>query len=148
MKENKKIEDLNSMELMRLILEEVKNNGQENNKRFDAIENKLKEHEKILKEHDKKFNILEQKIDYNFKYLDEKIDNVKNQLVSEISKELNNFSVITSKLIANIEKKVDKETNERKTDILKVKDFNKIILNDFGSRISILEEESEKYNLN
>ena len=85
--------ELNSIELMRLIFEEVKRNGENLNR----INEEFK------------------KVDNNFNYLENKIDN---------------------------------EINDRKNDISKVKDFNKIILNDFGSRISILEEESDKYNLN
>ena len=85
--------ELNSIELMKLIFEEVKRNGENLNR----INEEFK------------------KVDNNFNYLENKIDN---------------------------------EINDRKNDISKVKDFNKIILNDFGSRISILEEESDKYNLN
>lgn len=41
------------------------------------------------------------------------------------------------------------ESLEKKTDKMEeVKDFDRIVLSDFGSRITILEEESEKYNIN
>lgn len=98
-----------------------------------------------------KFNRIEQKIDSNFKYLDEKIDTTKNNLVSETSDILETFSLATTKSIKNIENKIDNEKNERMLDIGQIKglnDYNKIILRNLESRISILEEESEKYNLN
>lgn len=44
------------------------------------------------------------------------------------------------KKFQNLEKKIDK--------IEEVKNFDRIVLSDFGSRISILEEESEKYATN
>ena len=95
-----------------------------------------------------KFNRMEQRIDSNFKYLDEKIDNTKNKLVTDISDSLERFSITTTKLIDNIEKKIDTEVRERKLEISKLNGFNdydKIILNNLESRISILEEENEKY---
>jgi len=36
---------------------------------------------------------------------------------------------------------------DRKIDVSKIKEFNKIIINDIRGRVSILEEETEKYNL-
>ena len=82
------------------------------------------------------------------KELNEKIDNTKNTLVAEIVEELNNFSVTTTRLINKLENKIENEIKARKEDVSKVKDFNRIIVNDIRSRVSILEEENEKYNLN
>lgn len=143
--ENKKIEELNGMELLILIYEEVKNNKEE-------VQN-------VGKELDTKFNYLEEKIDANykelkeeinnnFKYLDEKIDSTKNTMVEEIAEELKNISVITEERIDNLNKKIENEIEDRKADVSKIKEFNKIILNDIRSRVCILEEQSEKYNLN
>ena len=98
-----------------------------------------------------KFNRLEQKIDSNFKYLDEKIENTKSKLVSETTDVLGSFSIAATKSIKNIENKIDNEKNERILEIDQIKginDYNKIILRNLESRICILEEESEKYNLN
>ena len=111
-----KIEELNGMELLKLIYEEVKNNRED-------IQNVRKE-------------------------LNEKIDNTKNTLVAEIVEELNNFSITTTRLINKLENKIENEIEARKEDVSKVKDFNRIIVNDIRSRVSILEEENEKYNLN
>lgn len=111
-----KIEELNGMELLKLIYEEVKNNRED-------IQNVRKE-------------------------LNKKIDNTKNTLVAEIVEELNNFSITTTRLINKLENKIENEIEARKEDVSKVKDFNRIIVNDIRSRVSILEEENEKYNLN
>ena len=97
----------------------------------------------IYKEVMKNIKELNEKI----KHLDEKIDNTKNQLVAEIAEELNNFSIMTAKSINNLENKIENEIEDRKVEFRKVKDFNKIIITDIRSRVSILEEENEKYNL-
>lgn len=152
--ENKEINELNNMELMRLIFDEVKRNGQELNRINDELKIQrkiLNEHEKRFERIDNKFNRMEQKIDSNFKYLDEKIDNAKNKLVSEMVEELDKFSISTTKLMNNLETKIRNEQDERIMEISKMKginDYNKIILKNLESRISILEEESEKYTIN
>jgi len=146
--------ELNSMELMKLIFEETKRNGKELNRINEELKihrEILNMHSKKLEEHDNKFGRIEQKIDSNFKYLDSKIDNTKNKLISEIVEELDKFSISTTKLINNLESKLKNEQDERILEISKMKginDYNKIILKNLESRISILEEESEKYNAN
>ena len=93
---------------------------------------------------------MEQKIDSNFKYLDEKIDNTKNKLVSEATDVFESFSMAATKSIKNIENKIDNEKHERIIEIGNIKgmdDYNKIILRNLESRISILEEENEKYTI-
>lgn len=134
---------------------------EEHDERFATLENKT---DKICKNLDdlgkteklhfeyttNKFNRIEQKIDTNFKYLDEKIDTTKNNLISETADILETFSLATTKSIKNIENKIENEKKERVLDIGQIKglnDYNKIILRNLESRISILEEESEKYNL-
>lgn len=124
--ENLKIEELNGMELLKLIYEEIKNVRKELNAKIETIHKELSE---------------------KIECLDEKIDNTKNTLVMEIAEELKSITDMTSKSINNLEKKLDNEIEDRKVDISKVKDFNRIILNDIRSRVSILEEETEKYNL-
>ena len=164
-------EDIKVEELIRLIYKEVKNNKEEiqNVKRelSEKLDTKVEYLDKKIdtkveyldkkidtkveyldKKIDTKVEYLDKKIDNTFKYLDEKIDTTKTTLVSEIAEEFKNFSELTTKLIKNLEKKIDNEINERKSDISKVKEFNKIMLSDLGSRISILEEENEKYNIN
>lgn len=130
---NLKIEELNGMELLKLIYEEVKNTRTELNEKIDAVYNEL--NEKI------------EQLDEKVKQLDEKIDNTKDTLVAEIAEELNNFSAMTEERIDNLNKKIENEIEDRKVDVCKVKDFNRIILNDIRGRVSILEEETEKYNL-
>jgi len=122
MKNEMKIEELNGIELLKLIYEEIKDNREE-------IKN-------FRKELNDKFN-----------YLDEKIDNTKKTLVKEISNEFKTFYEISEKVINNLEEKIDIEIEERKSDVSKIKEFNRIIINDVKSRVSILEEETEKYNL-
>jgi len=123
MKKEIKIEELSGTELLKLIYEEVKNNREE-----------------IKKE-------LNERIDTVYKELNEKIDNTKNTLVKEISEEIKTFYEINQKLTNDLNKKIDDEIEDRKVDFSKIKEFNKIIINDVRSRVSILEEESEKYNL-
>ena len=148
--ENKVIEELNGgMELIKLIYEEVKKNREEFNEKFIRLEQKIDANYKELEEKiNANFKYLGEKINANFKYLDEKIDNTKNVLVAEIAEEFKIFSSMTTKSISNLDKKIDNEIEDRKVDVAKVKDFNRIILNDIRSRVSILEEESEKYNPN
>ena len=205
-KNNKNIEELSSIELMKEIykeivemkqainktekkvdklsdevdemsdkLDELTDKVEEHDKRFESLGNKtdkLSENfesleqktDKISKSLDdlsrteklhfeytsNKFNRLEQKIDSNFKYLDEKIDNTKNKLVSETSDILESFSIAATKSIKNIENKINNEKNERVSQIDQIRgmnDYNKIILRNLESRICILEEESEKYKL-
>lgn len=129
--ENKKIEELNGMELLKLIYGELQNIRKEFNEKIDTV-----------------YKELNKKIDNVYEELNKKIDNTKSTLVIEIAEELKNISAITSESINNLEKKIDNEIEDRKLDVSKVKDFNRIILNDIRSRVSILEEESEKYNPN
>ena len=61
------------------------------------------------------------------------------------------FDKITCKAIKNIENKKDNEKEERKYVIENIKnlsDYDRIVLKNLESRISILEEESEKYATN
>ena len=179
-KKSKNIEELNNIELMKVIYKELmeiklaidnrteekvdklSDKIDEHDKRFEILENKMDKMSKNLddlsrneKSHfeyiSNKFNRLEQKVDSNFKYLDEKIDNTKNKLVSETTEVLESFSIAATKSIKNIESKIDNEKNERVLQIDQIKgmnDYNKIILRNLESRICILEEESEKYNIN
>ena len=71
--------------------------------------------------------------------------------MSETTEVFESFSLAATKSMKNIENKIDNEKNERILEIDKMKgmnDYNKIILRNLESRICILEEESEKYNLN
>lgn len=162
--EHKKILDEHSKTLSEhtKILNKNTKKLEEHDERFATLENKTDKICKNLEDLGKteklhfeyttnKFNRIEQKNDTNFKYLDEKIDTTKNNLISETTDILETFSLATTKSIKNIENKIDNEKNERILDIGQIKglnDYNKIILRNLESRISILEEESEKYNLN
>lgn len=154
--ENKEAEELNGVELLKLIYEEVKNNSdairilkeridtvyKELNEKIDTVYNEL--NEKIDTVHKE----LKEEIKDEFDYLDKKIDNTKKSLVIEISEEYKNLYEMTEKRINNLKKEMDTEIEDRKADVSKVKEFNKMIFNDIRGRVSILEEESEKYNLN
>lgn len=145
------IKNLDNMELMKAIYKEII----ETKEAVKNIDKKLDNLDKIEKQHfeytTNKFNRIEQKIDSNFKYLDEKVDNTKNKLVSEIKDIFENFSVTTTKSIKNLENKMDNEKNERIMEISKMRslnDYDRIILKNLESRITILEEESQNYEVN
>ena len=174
--ENKIDKIINSVDKIEIDIEEIKATLDEHGKKLDEHSKKLDKHDekfdiletkidKISRNLDdlsrteklhfeytnNKFNRLEQKIDTNFKYLDEKIETTKNKLVSEMTDVLESFSVAATKTMKNIESKIENEKNERTLEIDQIKginDYNKIILRNLESRICILEEESEKYNLN
>lgn len=144
-------ENLDNMELMKAIYKEII----ETKEAVKNIDKKIDNLDKIEKQHfeytTNKFNRIEQKIDSNFKYIDEKIDNTKNKLVSEIKDIFENFSVTTTKSIKNLENKMDNEKNERIMEISKMRslnDYDRIILKNLESRITILEEESQNYEVN
>ena len=71
--------------------------------------------------------------------------------MSETTDILENFSVATTKSINNLENKIDNEENERIMEISKMRslnDYDRIILKNLESRITILEEESQNYEVN
>lgn len=145
------IKNLDNMELMKAIYKEII----ETKEAIKNIDKKIDNLDKIEKLHfeyiTNKFNRIEQKIDSNFKYLEEKIDNTKNKLVSETTDIFESFSVATTKSIKNLENKMDNEKNERIMEISKMRslnDYDRIILKNLESRITILEEESQNYEVN
>lgn len=146
-----KIENLDNIKLIKAIYKEII----ETKEMVKNIDKKLDNLDKIEKSHfeytTNKFNRIEQKIDSNFKYLDEKIDNTKSKLLSEITDIFENFSIVTTKSINNWENKMDNEKNERIMEISKMRnlnDYDRIILKNLESRITILEEESQNYEVN
>lgn len=159
MKEKIKIEELNSIDLLKLIYEEVKNTRSELNEKMDNIYKELDEkintvynelNEKIKHLDEKIDNVyreLKEEINSKFNYLNEKVNNTKNVLVTEIAEELKDFTAMLERTTNNLNKKIDNEIEDRKIDVSKIREFNKIIINDIRSRVGILEEESEKYNL-
>lgn len=145
------IKNLDNIELIKTIYKEII----ETKEAVKNIDKKLDNLDKVKKLHfeytTNKFNRIEQKIDSNFKYLDEKIDNTKNKLASEITDIFESFSVATTKSIKNLENKMDNEKNERIMEISKMRslnDYDRIILKNLESRITILEEESQNYEVN
>ena len=141
MKDGIKVEELGVMELLKLIYEEIKNVREELNEKIDAV------HKELDKKIDAVYKELNEKIDIKFNYLDKKIDNTENTLVKDISEEFKTFYEVGQKRINNLEEKIDSEIEDRKIDVSKIKEFNRIIISDIRGRVSILEEESEKYNL-
>lgn len=119
------------------------------------IENKTNKIEAICEKIDKigkyyleyvcnRFEQIENKIDSNFYYLN-------NKIINDFTDGFETFDKITSKAIKNIENKKDNEKEERKYAIENIKnlsDYDRIVLKNLESRISILEEESEKYSTN
>lgn len=153
MEDNKKM-----MSMLEEILKTVK--GLE--KRMDSIEKRMdkieKRMDKLESRFDKferytcnEFQRLEKKIDSNFKYLDKKIDSTKEKIISATIDEMERFSNAASRLINNVDSKLQTETKERIFEIEKlnnVTEYDKIVLKNLESRVSILEEESQRYNEN
>lgn len=154
---------------MMSILEEILKTVKGLEKRMDSIEKRMDKIEsrmdKIEKRMDKlesrfdkferytcnEFQRLEKKIDFNFKYLDKKIDSTKEKIISATIDEMERFSNAASRLINNVDSKLQTETKERIFEIEKlnnVTEYDKIVLKNLESRVSILEEESQRYNEN
>lgn len=133
------IKELKDIELIRLIYKEIK-----------VIKPILDKHTEKLEEHDQRFENLEKKTDK----IDRKLDNLDKIERLHFEYTRNKFGRLDKKMDSNfscLDNKIDNETEERKVDISRIegiKDFDRIVLSDFGSRISILEEESEKYATN
>lgn len=120
--------------------------------RMDRFDQRMDEFEKREKSHfehtSNQFERLEKKMDSNFQYLDNKIETTKNQIISEVVEEFDRFSKATTKLIDNAENKIKNEAKERSYEIDKLKnitEYDKIVLRNLESRISILEEEAQEY---
>lgn len=97
-----------------------------------------------------KLNRIEQKIDSNFKFLDEKMDCVREKMTTDVTDMMEKFSIVTAKAMENIENKMKGEIEERKMEVSKVKglsDYDRIVLKNLESRITILEEETQKYQV-
>lgn len=98
------------------------------------VENKLEE--------------LDQKIDINFKYTNGEIENIKDKIVYEVSDVLKKFLKINCNSIKNVGNEILEESKERQKHIERLNnltDYDKIILKNLESRISILEEETQDY---
>lgn len=122
---------------------------------ISEIENKTNKIEAICEKIDKigkdyleyvckRFEQIDNKIDSNFYYLN-------NKIMNNFTDDVEIFDKITCKAIKNIENKKDNEKEERKYVIENIKnlsDYDRIVLKNLESRISILEEESEKYATN
>lgn len=147
---------------MMSILEEILKTVKGLEKRMDSIEKRMdkieKRMDKLESRFDKferytcnEFQRLEKKIDFNFKYLDKKIDSTKEKIISATIDEMERFSNAASRLINNVDSKLQTETKERIFEIEKlnnVTEYDKIVLKNLESRVSILEEESQRYNEN
>ena len=149
--DNKKM--LNIIEKLKTDVEETKIRLDKLEERMDNIENRMDNMEKTEKAHFEhtcnEFERLEKKIDSNFKNLDEKIDIVKQKTVIEVIDGVEQITATISKMINNVENKINTEIKERKYQIDKLKnltEYDKIVLKNLESRVSILEEESQKYN--
>ena len=94
------------------------------------------------------FDKINKKIDSNFVYLDKKIDNTKDKIVTETIDVLESFSINISNAIENVDSKINTESKERQYQIERLNnltEYDKIVLRNLESRISILEEESQDY---
>ena len=152
--EIKKIDDLS--DTVEEIKEEIKkiddlgNTVNEMQKDIKEIKGTLNKHTEKLEEHDKRFDNLEKKTDN----IEKKLDNLDKIERLHFEYTRNKFARLDKKIDTNfscLENKIENEAEERKVDISRIEgknDFDRIVLSDFGSRISILEEEGEKYNIN
>ena len=96
-----------------------------------------------------KVDRIEQKHETNFEYLNNKIDSESSKMISDITEIFQTFADVASKTVENVENKIDNEELTRKYEIDRLKnlnDYDKIILKNLESRISILEEETQSYN--
>ena len=116
------------------------------------LNKKLDDYIEVEKNHYKstcnEFDRINKKIDSNFVYLDKKIDNTKDKIVTEMIDVLESFSVNISNSIENVDSKIDTESKERQYQIERLNnltEYDKIVLKNLESRISILEEESQDY---
>ena len=116
------------------------------------LNKKLDDYIEVEKNHYKstcnEFDRINKKIDSNFVYLDKKIDNTKDKIVTEMIDVLESFSVNISNSIENVDSKIDTESKERQYQIERLNnltEYDKIVLKNLDSRISILEEESQDY---
>ncbi len=140
---------------MMSILEEILKTVKGLEKRMDSIEKRMDKLENRFNKFERytcnEFQRLEKKIDFNFKYLDKKIDSTKEKIISATIDEMERFSNAASRLINNVDSKLQTETKERIFEIEKlnnVTEYDKIVLKNLESRVSILEEESQRYNEN
>ena len=77
-----------------------------------------------------------------------KIDNTKDKIVTETIDVLESFSINISNAIENVDSKINTESKERQYQIERLNnltEYDKIVLRNLESRISILEEESQDY---
>ena len=121
--------------------------------RMDKFESRMDKFESRLDKHERytcnEFERLQKKIDYNFKYLDKKIDSTKDKMISATVDEIDRFSATASRLINNVDNKIETESKERIFEIERLNnltEYDKIILKNLESCVSILEEETQKYN--
>ena len=115
-----------------------------NKKLDDYIEVEKNPYKSTCNEFDK----INKKIDSNFVYLDKKIDNTKDKIVTETIDVLESFSINISNAIENVDSKINTESKERQYQIERLNnltEYDKIVLRNLESRISILEEESQDY---
>lgn len=80
--------------------------------------------------------------------MDKKIDNTKDKIVTETIDVLESFSINISNAIENVDSKINTESKERQYQIERLNnltEYDKIVLRNLESRISILEEESQDY---
>jgi len=122
---NEEMNNLNNIELMKEMYKEI-----------IEIKNILYAQNEKLEKQDKRFESMEN-------IIDKKLENINKLEKFHFEYTRNRFS--------KINKKIENEIKQRKEDISKIErinDFDKIVLSEFGSRISILEEESEKYMVN
>lgn len=140
---------------MMSMLEEVLRTVKGLEKNIEKLEKRMVRLEKRMDKHERytcsEFQRLEKKIDSNFKYLDNKIDSTKEKIISATIDEIERFSNTASRLINNVDSKLQTETKDRIFEIEKlnnITEYDKIVLKNLESRVTILEEESQRYNDN
>ena len=133
---NEKIEEFKNIELIKTIYKEII-------EMKSYINNRTEEKTDKLSESLKKLKIKSEKIDDLIINIQEYIIDIKSTLEKH-NKKIEEHD-------KKIENNEEKGIQERKFEIARLNSFNdydKIILNNLESRISILEEENEKYTIN
>ena len=143
---------------MMSILEEILKTVKGLEKRMDSIEKRMDKIESRMDKIEKRMDKLESRFDKferytcnEFQRLEKKIDSTKEKIISATIDEMERFSNAASRLINNVDSKLQTETKERIFEIEKlnnVTEYDKIVLKNLESRVSILEEESQRYNEN
>ena len=149
-KGDEKMEELKE----RSFIEEINRNMKETNEWIKDLQTmKLK-----LELYNKRFDQMEEYIEnidkgekLHFEYIVNKLNKMEQKLTADINDLFRSFSIGTTKETEISEDKIKDKLPTRKIELSQINSFNdydRIILKNLESRISILEEETQKYDIN